>query len=106
MKKKSGLFKIIGLILTLVVGVFIGKTFFARGPVETVPMPTTMKYRNVGLTKDTTQTAMAEEFTGEIIQVKKGESIQKAVQDAKSGDLIQVHPGTYHETVYIDKDNI
>lgn len=104
--KKSGLFKIIGLILTLVVGVLIGKTFFARGPVETVPMPTTMKYRNVGLTKDSTQTAIAEEFTGEIIQVKKGESIQKAVQAAKSGDLIQVYPGVYHETVYIDKDNI
>lgn len=106
MKKKSGLFKIIGLILTLAIGVFIGKTFFKNGPTETVPMPTTMKYRNVSLIKDTTQIAMDQEFTGEIIPVKKGESIQKAVEIAKPGDLIQVYPGTYFETVYIDKDNI
>ncbi|WP_026810499.1 parallel beta-helix domain-containing protein [Arenibacter latericius] len=106
MKKKSGFLKIIGLILTLAIGVFIGKTFFTSSPSETVPMPTTMKYRNVGLTKDSTRTTMSEEFTGEIIQVKKGESIQKAVEAANPGDLIQVFPGTYYETVYIDKDNI
>ncbi|WP_150452201.1 parallel beta-helix domain-containing protein [Arenibacter lacus] len=105
MKKSSGLL-IIGLILTLALGVFIGKTLFTSGPSEYVPMPTTMKYRNVGLTKDSTQLAMSEEFTGEIIQVKKGESIQKAVLAAKPGDLIQVFPGNYYETVYIDKDNI
>ncbi|MGB0369200.1 MAG: parallel beta-helix domain-containing protein, partial [Flavobacteriales bacterium] len=35
-----------------------------------------------------------------------GESIMAAVQFAKPGDTIQVMPGTYHETVYIDKDNI
>ena len=35
-----------------------------------------------------------------------GQSIQQAVKQAKSGDVIHVYPGTYHETVYIDKDSI
>ncbi len=44
--------------------------------------------------------------TGKIMVVKAGESIQAAVAQAKPGDTVQVMPGTYNETVYIDKDNI
>lgn len=44
--------------------------------------------------------------SGEIIIVKDGESIQDAVAAAKPGAVIKVMPGTYKETVYIDKDNI
>lgn len=40
------------------------------------------------------------------LAVKSGESIQAAVVRAAAGDRIEVHPGTYHETVYIDKDGI
>lgn len=40
------------------------------------------------------------------IIVKPGEAIQDAVTAAKPGDTILVEPGTYKETVYIDKDNI
>jgi parallel beta-helix repeat protein len=40
------------------------------------------------------------------ITVKPGQSIQSAVAKASSGDTIEVMPGTYNETVYIDKDNI
>ncbi len=43
---------------------------------------------------------------GEIHVVNDGDSIMAAVQAAKPGDTIQVMPGTYHETVYIDKDDI
>ena len=45
-------------------------------------------------------------MTGAVLTVKDGESIQAAVSKAKPGDTIQVMPGLYKETVYIDKDNI
>jgi parallel beta-helix repeat protein len=38
--------------------------------------------------------------------VEDGQTIMAAVKLAKPGDTIQVMPGTYHETVYIDKDDI
>ncbi|HQR49687.1 MAG TPA: hypothetical protein PL152_10140, partial [Steroidobacteraceae bacterium] len=38
--------------------------------------------------------------------VKDGESIQAAVKAASAGTIIRVMPGTYHETVYVDKDDI
>lgn len=44
--------------------------------------------------------------SGEVIIVKDGESIQEAVKAAKPGAMIKVMPGTYKETVYVDKDNI
>lgn len=40
------------------------------------------------------------------VTVKAGESIQEAVKAAKPGTIIRVMPGLYHETVYIDKDDI
>lgn len=40
------------------------------------------------------------------INVKDGESIQEAVNKAEPGDVILIHPGTYKESVYIDKDDI
>lgn len=106
MKKKSPFIKIITSVLLLGIGVFIGKSFFGPKNVETVPIPSTIKYRNAGLSNDTTQVASAQEFTGRIIEVKKGSSIQNAVKEASPGDLIRVYPGTYSENVYIDKDNI
>ena len=38
--------------------------------------------------------------------VRDGDSIQAAVAAAQSGDVIRIFPGTYSETVYIDKDDI
>ncbi|MFT5544923.1 parallel beta-helix domain-containing protein [Rheinheimera aquimaris] len=43
---------------------------------------------------------------GKVHQVKPGQLIMDAVQAAEPGDIIQVFPGDYIETVYIDKDNI
>ena len=43
---------------------------------------------------------------GVVVVVKDGESIQEAVAAAEPGTVIKVLPGTYRETVYIDKDNI
>ena len=41
-----------------------------------------------------------------VVIVKAGESIQAAVKAAQPGTIIRVMPGTYHETVYVDKDDI
>lgn len=57
------------------------------------------------LSKDSGQVA-AVITDGKTIAVKPGDSIQEAVKSANPGDTIQVFPGTYHETVYVDKDNI
>lgn len=103
---KSTLFKIIGAILLLAIGLFLGKTLFSSNGESTVPMPSTMQYRNVGLSSDTTQVAQSKAFTGQVIEVRKGGSIQEAVKAANPGDLIRVFPGTYSENVYIDKDDI
>jgi len=40
------------------------------------------------------------------LEVRDGESIQDAVNLANPGDTILVYPGTYVESVYIDKDKI
>lgn len=40
------------------------------------------------------------------LKVKDGDSIQEAVQRAENGDTILVYPGSYKESVYIDKDDI
>jgi parallel beta-helix repeat protein len=40
------------------------------------------------------------------LKVKDGDSIQAAVNKASNGDTILVYPGSYKESVYIDKDNI
>ncbi len=51
-------------------------------------------------------TAAAVYEGGEVRIVRDGESIQEAVNAANPGDTIRVMPGTYTETVYIDKDGI
>ncbi|SMF79989.1 parallel beta-helix domain-containing protein [Pseudobacteriovorax antillogorgiicola] len=38
--------------------------------------------------------------------VRNGQSIMAAIKQAQPGDTVRVFPGTYTETVYIDKDNI
>ncbi len=41
-----------------------------------------------------------------VVTVEDGQSIQEAVKAAEPGTTIHVMPGTYNETVYIDKDGI
>ena len=44
--------------------------------------------------------------TGNVHDVRDGDSIQAAVAAAEEGDVIRIWPGTYSETVYIDKDDL
>jgi parallel beta-helix repeat protein len=44
--------------------------------------------------------------TGSVHEVRDGDTIQSAVAAAGEGDVIKVYPGTYSETVYIDKDDL
>lgn len=44
--------------------------------------------------------------TDRFVVVRDGESIQAAVRAAEPGTTIRVMPGTYRETVYVDKDGI
>ena len=41
-----------------------------------------------------------------VIEVREGDRIQDAVNQAVPGDEIRVFPGLYSETVYVDKDDI
>ncbi len=78
-------------------GLFGGKLLW-KNDAPPPPVPSFFQQDSTGTSNLT--------FSGEIIEVKDGESIQEAVGKAKGGDLIRVYPGTYYETVYIDKDNI
>jgi len=99
--------KIIYTLIILVIGVFVGKYFYGGKTSNTVlPNPNTL-YRNVSKVNDSAKTLLlGQEFSGAIFEIKNGNSIQDAVKEASPGDLIRVYPGTYTETVYIDKDNI
>jgi parallel beta-helix repeat protein len=92
---------IIGLIL-LIGGIFLGKTFF-NAPSE-IPPPIVYSNENAGT--GGIIPVSYDPVNGIIYEVKDGDKIQDAVVKAKFGDLIRVFPGTYKETVYIDKDGI
>ncbi len=86
-------------------GLMIGKSFFTKTATY-VPAPVTVRTFETSSGSDSTGAATAAPLSGDIIEVKDGESILEAVKKAKPGDLIRVYPGKYKETVYIDKDNI
>ena len=89
-------------VVVFAAGIYGGKQFFGRSTDVPAPAPTYFSQSDNG---DSTGMA-AGTVTGKIINVKSGNSIQEAVGEAKPGDLIRIYPGVYHETVYIDKDNI
>ncbi len=65
------------------------------------------EFKSSGMeSKSSASTVEADTSAGQIIVVNDGESIQEAIKQAQPGDTVRVMPGTYKETVYIDKDNI
>ncbi len=96
--------KIIYTTLILLLGFFGGyKIFNPKSAGATMPVKNTL-FRNVS--GNDSISSLTKEFTGKIFEVKDGDLIMDAVKKAKSGDLIRVYPGTYSETVYVDKDDI
>ena len=59
-----------------------------------------------GKAKGKASTLPKDIIKGKTIQVKPGQAIMDAVKAAEPGDTILVAPGTYKETIYIDKDSI
>ncbi|GHE98161.1 parallel beta-helix domain-containing protein [Thalassotalea profundi] len=107
--------KIIGAIL--VVGAFAGGMYFGGNQNATPVITNTSggasysggydKSADVDVAKSALKTAAAERtVAGQVHVVNDGDKIMDAVITAKPGDTIQVMPGTYHETVYVDKDDI
>jgi len=98
-------YAILACLVLFIAGVFLGNSLWKGSSDESTVMPPPSYFQQEGADEDgdfggTTQNS------GDIIEVRNGGSIQDAVGKAKPGDLIRVYPGTYHETVYIDKDNI
>lgn len=95
--------KIIFVMLLIGLGVLAGKLLFEE--TGNVVMPSSdLVYRSTG--EGTPGAGLFKDITGEVHEIKDGESIQEAVKKASPGDLIRVFPGTYSETVYVDKDDI
>ena len=105
-QKKPSIFKrIIYTIVILLIGLYGGYKLFSPSSGE-VPMPVkNTLYRNASGGSGVSQ-SLEKTFSGEIHVVKNGDLIMDAVKKAKPGDLIRVYPGTYFETVYVDKDGI
>ena len=96
--------KVVFSLLILMAGIFIGKIFFS--PAQHTALPSPNKLYRSSDTLAGSSLDRSTSFDGEIHEVKNGSSIQQAVKKSKPGDLIRVFPGTYKETVYVDKDDI
>ncbi len=90
-------------ILILALGMAGGKFILGN---SYAPPPPPVQYVNAEGGSGGVIPSFFESETGTIFEVKDGESIQQAVTNANPGDMIRVFPGTYKETVYIDKDRI
>lgn len=101
----------LGASILLVGGYFLGKSGQQEPTIIKVPTAAKQAFTSSGVRElAAVPTAPARSLvtpsSGELIIVKDGESIQDAVKAASPGAVIKVMPGTYKETVYIDKDNI
>ena len=95
----------VAVLVLFTAGVWVGRIMYKTQ--STLPPPPTF-FRS-SPAQDTAGASGDQVITpvsGTVIEVRDGEFIQAAVAQARSGDLIRVYPGTYKETVYIDKENI
>lgn len=95
-------------ILLLGAGYFAGRAA-ERGSEPAGPPPRSLAAAPTGAAAEVALgqvAAIDNPRSGRVITVEAGGSIQQAVSAAQPGDTIRVRPGTYHETVYVDKDGI
>ena len=102
---------IIGALVLLAGGFYLGQANQPEPTVIKVPSQPKAEFASSGSEQlasasSGTVRSLQTPTSGELIVVKDGESIQAAVEAASPGAVIKVMPGTYKETVYIDKDNI
>jgi parallel beta-helix repeat protein len=101
----------VGAIALLAGGFYLGQSKQPAPTIIKVPAEPREQFSSAGAEEVASAPAAAVRSletptSGELIVVKDGESIQDAVKQASPGAVIKVMPGTYRETVYIDKDNI
>ena len=110
MSKKGIALTLVAVLVAAGAGYLGARKQYANAGVEAVAAAQSLQTSRTGSTGKGSAAqlsdALAAAMTGKTIVVKPGELIQAAVAQAKSGDTVQVMPGTYNETVYIDKDNI
>ena len=102
MAQKKKWKKLILIVIVFGAGLLGGKLFL--GAPAYVALPTASPFGS-SITSEEGERYMVQ-YTGHVIEVRDGDKIQDAVSEASPGDIIRVYPGTYSETVYIDKDNI
>ena len=96
----------LGAVLVLfIAGVWVGRIMYKTQSTPPPP-PTFFRSSPAPDTAGASGDHVITPVSGTVIEVRDGELIQAAVAQARSGDLIRVYPGTYKETVYIDKENI
>jgi len=104
--------KLVGALL--IAGAFAGGLYLGQGDTGPVIASGGASYgggynqaEDAELTASASDTAVAvDTYNGVTHIVKPGGSIQEVVKIANPGDTIQVMPGEYSETIYIDKDSI
>jgi len=102
---------ILATIVLVAIAAWAGYTYGTRHAFAAPQAPAgstseTLKARTGGTAATGAGSLQAAGGTGQVLTVKPGQSIQDAVRRAQPGDTVQVMPGTYAETVYIDKDDI
>jgi len=105
MKKPKRWLGLVAVLVLFTAGVWVGRIMYKT---QSTPPPPPTFFRS-SPAQDTAGASGDQVITpvsGTVIEVRDGELIQAAVAQARSGDLIRVYPGTYKETVYIDKENI
>ena len=106
MMKKPKRWLGLGAVLVLfIAGVWVGRIMYKTQSTPPPP-PTFFRSSPAPDTAGASGDHVITPVSGTVIEVRDGELIQAAVAQARSGDLIRVYPGTYKETVYIDKENI